>query len=188
MNGHEPRAVEKHLAAAQLARQPVAREVALVDLPAEPSSSTRGTCARRSRCAASTRRRPRARAPPASPPRETRRAPARRGDRRSGRRRPGRRRRRTAARAPSPWTKVARVAWRRASSSMRALWSSATTSPRRCRVRKPVPHATSSVRTGGRPSIVRVSSASSLSQPGRSRPAKPPRPRYQSSYSGARVS
>src|SRR5262249_15341964 len=46
----------------------------------------------------------------------------------------------------------------------------------------------SSVRPGGRASITAWSSASSASQPGRSRSAKRPTPRYHSSYSGARTS
>ena len=68
---------------------------------------------------------------------------------------------------------------------MRSLWSSPTTSPRRNRVRNPVPQATSSVRAGGRLATTRSSSHSSSFQPGRWRSAYRPVPRYQSSYSGA---
>src|SRR5262249_26049083 len=66
------------------------------------------------------------------------------------------------------------------------LWSSATTSPRRCRVRKPVPQATSSVRPGSSEATTSTSRSSSSFQPGRSRLSNSPLPRYQSSYSRAR--
>src|SRR3954453_2802027 len=69
---------------------------------------------------------------------------------------------------------------------MRSLWSSPTTSPRRWRVRKPVPQATSSVRAGGSAPISSARTSTSSSQPGRSRSANRPRPSHQPSHSHAR--
>ena len=51
-----------------------------------------------------------------------------------------------------------------ATSSIEALWSSPVTSPRRWRVMNPVPHATSSVRAGGRSAIQRSRSIRSWCQ------------------------
>ena len=59
-----------------------------------------------------------------------------------------------------------RGAWRRASASIASLWSRPTTSPRRWRVRKPVPQATSSVRPPGNAPRAWTRRPSSSSQPG----------------------
>ena len=60
-------------------------------------------------------------------------------------------------------------------------------SPGRCCVRKPVPHATSSVRAA-EATITSISASRASSQPGRSRCSNRPVPSHQSSYSGARAS
>ena len=75
-----------------------------------------------------------------------------------------------------------------ASATIAQPWSSPTTNPRRCRVRKPLPQATSSVRAGGNPRTSETRPATSPSHPGRSRAANRPWPRYHSSYSAARAS
>ena len=55
-------------------------------------------------------------------------------------------------------------------------------------VRKPVPHATSSTRAGGKARTTPMSCSTSADQPGRSRSANDPVPSHQPSYSAARWS
>lgn len=88
----------------------------------------------------------------------------------------------------SPWNTRACGMRAAAISTIRALRSSATSSPRRCCARKPVPYATSSTRAADKVCTTPMSCSTSADQPGRSRSANGPVPSHQSSYSAARWS